>query len=102
MTKEEISQKLEACIQRMELGEKIQRIRLFGSHLHGDARENSDVDLLIEFSEPFAVGLFDFVGIAQDFERTLSRKVDLATPSGLSKYIRDDVLREAEVLYEKR
>jgi predicted nucleotidyltransferase len=64
--------------------------------LHGTARPDSDIDLLVEFYPDRIPGFF---GIAR-MERELSemvegKKVDLKTPMGLSRYFRDQVLREA-------
>jgi predicted nucleotidyltransferase len=78
----------------------IRRLSLFGSALHGDLGPDSDIDLLVEFAPGHTPGL---LGIAR-MERELSsllggRKVDLRTPEDLSRYFREDVLREAEVQY---
>jgi len=80
----------------------IRRLALFGSALRGDFGPDSDVDVLVEFEPGHTPGLF---GIAR-LERELSalfggRKVDLRTPEDLSRYFREDVLREAEVQYAK-
>lgn len=80
----------------------IRRLALFGSALHGNLREASDIDLLVEFEPDRVPGL---LGITR-LERELSylfggRRVDLRTPNDLSRYFRDEVMREAEVLYEK-
>lgn len=73
---------------------------LFGSFARGEATEDSDVDLLVRFSK--RIGMFGFVGIGQDLEEALNRKVDLITEDSLSKYIRDDVMRDLKVIYEER
>ncbi|MCX7926381.1 MAG: nucleotidyltransferase family protein [Fimbriimonadales bacterium] len=79
----------------------IRKLALFGSALHGDFHAESDIDLLVEFEKGHVPGL---LGIAR-LERELTelfggRKVDLRTPRDLSRYFRDEVVREAEVLYE--
>ena len=73
---------------------------VFGSFARGEAGEDSDIDLLVRFSKP--IGLFGFVGIGQELEEVLKRKVDLATEGCLSPYIRENVLRDLQVIYEKR
>ncbi len=73
---------------------------LFGSFARGEAGEDSDIDLLVRFSK--RIGLFEFVGIGQELEEALKRKVDLATEDCLSPYIRENVLRDLHVIYEKR
>jgi predicted nucleotidyltransferase len=76
----------------------IRRLALFGSVIREDFTPDSDVDVLVEF-EPGSVPGFAFVGMQRELSEILGRKVDLHTPSSLSKYFRDEVLAEAEDLY---
>lgn len=76
----------------------IEYCALFGSFARGEADENSDVDLLVRFSKPIG---WKFYGIAEDLEVVLGKKVDLATERMLNKYIRESVLRDLQVIYEK-
>ncbi len=101
MDKKEIKRAVEQAIKTMPQGGAIQRVRLFGSHLHGNATNKSDVDLLVDFNESAQIGLFDLVHIQDKFAESLGAEVDLGTPEGLSKYIRNRVLAEAEILYER-
>ncbi len=76
----------------------IRRLAIFGSALGDVFGPESDVDVLVEF-EPDRVP--SLLGIAR-MERELSplfggRKVDLRTPQDLSPYIRQEVMRQAEV-----
>jgi uncharacterized protein len=68
-------------------------IRVFGSIARGTAGPESDLDLLINL-EPDR-DLFDLIAIQQDLEDLLGRKVDVLTEGGISRYIRDEILREA-------
>ncbi|MEP6902315.1 MAG: nucleotidyltransferase domain-containing protein, partial [Actinomycetota bacterium] len=70
----------------------------FGSFARGEANENSDIDLLVRFSKP--VG-WAFYGIADELERVMGRKVDLATENMLGKRIRESVKRDLQAIYEK-
>ncbi|MDP2982801.1 MAG: nucleotidyltransferase family protein [Candidatus Latescibacter sp.] len=76
----------------------IRRLALFGSILRKDFTPQSDVDVLVEF-EPGQTPGFDFIRIQDDLSEILGRQVDLHTPFSLSKYFRDEAMREAEVLY---
>jgi len=67
--------------------------RLFGSALHGDDREDSDIDILVD-ALPGAT-LFHLGGLQMDLQDLLGVKVDLRTPAELSKYFREEVLAEA-------
>lgn len=77
---------------------RIRRLALFGSILRDDFRPESDIDVLVEF-EPGATPGFGFFGIQEELSEMLGRKVDLNTPGFLSKYFRDEVMREAQALY---
>lgn len=72
------------------------RLRVFGSVLHGNDRDDSDIDLLADF-EPGST-LFDVFALQEALEALLECKVDLATPNGLHARIRDAVLSEARAL----
>ena len=80
----------------------IRRIRLFGSHLHGDATPDSDVDLLVDFEKDAPIGYFELYDIQEAFKKELSTEVDLVTPKALSEFFRDEVFAEAASLYEKK
>ncbi|MCC5636045.1 nucleotidyltransferase family protein [Nostoc sp. CHAB 5844] len=71
-------------------------LRVFGSVARGEARPDSDVDFLVEL-EP-GRNLLDRIGLIQDLEELLKRKVDVAKPSNLHELIRDKVLSEAVAL----
>ena len=68
-------------------------IRVFGSIARGTSGSESDLDLLINL-EP-GRDLFDLIAIQQDLEDLLGKKVDVLTEGGLSRYMRDDILRDA-------
>ena len=76
----------------------IRRLALFGSVLRDDFRPDSDVDVLVAF-EPGHVPGFAFVGLQEELSALLGRPVELHTAGFLSRYFRDRVLAEAEVLY---
>jgi uncharacterized protein len=78
----------------------IQRLSLFGSVLKGTARQDSDVDLLVEFEPGKAPGLMALAGIEAEFSALIGgRRVDLRTPQDLSQYFRDEVVRTADLQY---
>lgn len=77
----------------------IRRLALFGSVLGQDFGPESDIDVLVEFEPGHRVGLIRMAGIERKLSERLGRKVDLRTPADLSRYFRDDVLRQAEVQY---
>ncbi len=76
-------------------------MRLFGSRLRGDARPDSDVDLLVEFESGRKVGFFQLSNAQDDLSRTLAQQVDLRTPNELSRYFRDQVLGHSVIVKAK-
>ena len=80
---------------------RIRRLSLFGSTLSGDARPDSDVDLLVEFEPEAKPSLLTMAEIELKLSPLLrARKVDLRTAEDLSRYFRDEVVRTAEPQYE--
>ena len=71
----------------------VRSLSIFGSLARGEAQEGSDVDLLVEFSQP--VGIFDFIRLKHFLEEVLDAPVDLATPDALKKQLRERILKEA-------
>ena len=71
-------------------------VRVFGSIARGDARADSDVDLLVDF-EP-GRSLLDLSGLWLALEETLGCKVDVVSGKGLRPRLAAEVLREAVAL----
>ena len=79
----------------------IRKLSFFGSVLRDDFDpKQSDVDVLAELL-PTAHPGWEFYGWHEDLAPIIGRKVDLHTPNSLSKYFRDEVLREALTVYEQ-
>jgi predicted nucleotidyltransferase len=73
---------------------QVETIGIFGSYSRGDQKEKSDVDILVTFTEPNDVDLFDFIELKQFLSRKLKTKVDLVKKSALKSRIKDKVLQE--------
>jgi uncharacterized protein len=71
----------------------ISDIRVFGSVARGDARDDSDLDLLVEIAP--GRGYFDLAGFALDIEQLLGVYTEVATAHGVKPRIRSKVLAEA-------
>lgn len=79
---------------------RIDRLALFGSQLKDTAGPDSDIDLLVEFSNDARPTLLDMAQIEIDLSQAMGgRRVDLRTPQDLSRYFRDEVVRSAQVQY---
>jgi len=68
-------------------------VRVFGSRARGEARPNSDFDILVTVGEH--TSLLDIIAIKQDLEDLLRSTVHVVTEDAISPYIRDEVLRQA-------
>jgi len=78
---------------------KVKSISLFGSYVRNEQKDDSDIDLLIEFGK--GVTLFDFIELEDIFSEILRKKVSIVSRRGLSKYIGPYILKEAETIAER-
>lgn len=97
---DEIKKRALMTLEKSPLKSKVHRLSLFGSHLHGEATEGSDVDLLVEFKADATVGYFKLARMQIDLSEGLGTDVDLLTPGALHRNFKDKVLKEAVPLYE--
>lgn len=75
---------------------------LFGSQATNHSTQNSDYDFLVEFSAHKKHTLFHLVQLKEDLEQVLNKPVDVVTPQGLDKYIRQQVLDSIVSVYDNR
>ena len=80
----------------------VAKLELFGSRARGDARPESDVDLLVSFEVGYTPGL-EFVELAEELESTFQRHVDLLTRSSIERssnpFRRQSILLTTESVY---
>ena len=80
----------------------IRKLALFGSVLTDRFSESSDIDVLVEFQPHERVGFFRLADMENDLSQMLGgRKVDLRTQMDLSRHFREEVVRNAQVVYEQ-
>ena len=72
----------------------IRKLSLFGSVITGDFGPDSDVDVLVVFSEDAHLGFFKFLGLEEFLSRKLGVKVDLVTKAALKPMLKERILRE--------
>lgn len=94
--------KLSDYISKSELEElckkyHIRKLSLFGSAVRDELRPDSDIDILVEFEEGEAPGLMGFCHIQNLLTELIGRKVELHTPNDLSRYFRDEVIKNSVV-----
>ncbi|WP_396165602.1 nucleotidyltransferase family protein [Flavobacterium sp.] len=73
---------------------------LFGSYVRGEETENSDIDLLVELDYSQPIGL-EFIQMQIDLQKLLSKKVDLVSARGLSKYLKPILDKEKQLIYAR-
>jgi predicted nucleotidyltransferase len=82
---------------KSELAERfgVSEIGVFGSVVRGEARDDSDVDVLVEFGRP--IGFIKFMDLEFYLEDLFGSKVDLVTKNALKPHIGKRIL--SEVVY---
>ena len=78
----------------------VAKVGIFGSMARGEADDQSDVDLLVEFSK--RKSLLALVALERQISAALGRKVDLLTEAAISPYLRDRIKRDLQIIYEAR
>ena len=101
MGKDELKMHLLKAIQMGPYCEDIQSLALFGSFVQGQQKEASDIDLLIDFLPEATVGYFKLARIQRYLQNCLGRRVDLLTPDAVSTHFREQVLQQAEYIFER-
>jgi predicted nucleotidyltransferase len=75
---------------------KVKTIGVFGSYVHGEQKQQSDVDVLVEFEEP--IGLFEFMDLEMYLSNLLGVKVDLVSKKALKPHIGEHILKEVIIV----
>lgn len=70
----------------------VRRAGLFGSLTRGELTDSSDIDILVEVDR--SLSLLDFVGIKQELEDALQRRVDLIEYDSIRPALRNRILSD--------
>jgi len=73
---------------------------LFGSYARDNPGEDSDIDILVELDPEVPIGI-EFVQMYLDLKELTGKEVDLVTTESLSKYVKPQVDREKQLIYER-
>lgn len=79
---------------------QIKYFGVFGSSARGEAKDDSDIDIMVDFEE--TKSLMKIGGIQYDLEEMLGRPVDLVSRKNIKPSIKKNILNDMKVLYEKR
>ena len=69
----------------------VKKAGIFGSYARGEAKRNSDIDILIQPRKGMGFGFF---GLAIELEEKLGKKVDLVSYNGIRKELREQILKD--------
>lgn len=84
------------AIRTIALSHRVTNVRVFGSVVHGDDTEDSDLDILVEPTADST--MMDIAKIQLELGQLLSVAVDVLTPKCLPAKFRDQVIAEARAL----
>lgn len=95
LTRVDIENKLKQI--KPELADKFHVIRIgyFGSFANDRQNENSDLDLLVEFSEPIG---WKFFTLEQFLEKSFGIPIDLVTKNALKERIKESILNQVNYI----
>lgn len=91
-TREEILRTIKTDLPYLSEKYGVRKIGLFGSYSRGEAREDSDIDLLVEFERP--IGFFKFVELEDYLAEKFGIKVELVTDDALKPLVRPHVMED--------
>jgi hypothetical protein len=94
LTRDEAMRRLTAAESEIR-GLGVERLALFGSVVRGEARADSDVDVLVKFS-PGSKTFARFLALSELLEERLERPVELVTTEALSPFLGPRILAEAQ------
>ncbi len=78
----------------------VTKAALFGSCVRGEMKKRSDIDILINFKGQKS--LMDLVRLQFELEEKLGKKVDLLTYNSIHPLLKNIILNEQKIIYEKR
>ena len=84
--------KLKAEKEYLNKNFKIIRLGVFGSFVRGDETPDSDIDILVEFSE--VPGMIEFFSTEEYLEKLLNRKIDLVRETAIRPELRESIMSE--------
>ncbi|MEM6613916.1 MAG: nucleotidyltransferase family protein [Cyanobacteria bacterium P01_C01_bin.72] len=94
----EIKQKLNQNFDQIKQQYQIKQLGIFGSYIRGEATENSDLDILVEFEPQARFGLLTFCELENYLSELLAVKVDLVMKDSLKPQIGKNILQEVVYL----
>jgi len=79
----------------------IEKAWVFGSYSRGEETRKSDIDIMVRFDKGARISLFDYIGIMQDLEDLLHKKVDLVEEGQLRRWAQESAEKDKILVYER-
>jgi len=96
MNLDEIKKVLKKHKSRLEHKYHVSTLGIFGSHVRDEQADDSDLDILVDFTAP--ISLFDFIDLEEEISTLLCARVDLVSRSALKPYIGKRILGEVQLV----
>lgn len=91
INKEDITKKLKENKPNLVSRYHLTSIGIFGSFSRDDYKEDSDIDILIDYNQPMGI---EFIDLAEELEKILSCKVDLVSKKGIKPKYYDEIQKD--------
>lgn len=88
-----IKKKLKKYKSELKKEYNLKEIAIFGSYIRNTQTSSSDIDILVEFTQP--IGLIKLIKLEEKLEDILGLKVDLVPKKGIKIKLKESILREA-------
>jgi len=89
-------------IQRYLAGQPVSKVWLFGSYSRGEETANSDIDLLVEYTDSDSISLFTISRIATALRKLTGKTVDLVERNRLLPFASKSAEQDKILIYERK
>lgn len=96
MTIDDIQQKIRPILEKCD----VEYAGIFGSVARGDAKESSDIDILVKFRGAATFGAY--LTLDENLRNVLGKDIDLLTEGGVNKFIKPAIERDLKLIYGQR
>jgi len=80
----------------------IEKAWIFGSYARTEENQNSDIDILVNFSKESKVTLFKYVHIVNDLHALTGKKIDLVEEGQLKPFAIESAEHDKILIYERK
>ncbi|GAA4407550.1 nucleotidyltransferase [Nibrella viscosa] len=95
LSEQELAEKLRQIKPTLERQFAVSQLGYFGSYSTGEANEESDVDILVDFNQP--VG-WEFFRVQDVLEASIGKRVDLITPRAIKPQLKQKIFQQLKLV----